>query len=173
MLSLGNTALEILSSLNCHQPMDDFQSYPHLWLLPCYLSLMCPLARLTATLGTEFMKTELSILSLCDITNCNLMACSFFRHHAMMTSFLICSIVIHTVCCPFSSRICLPSLSNHCCGLLVWWLDWSLLLYFLPLFPLTVILGLYSFRYLEQPPNLLCQTLSQYSKHPFFSDPSV
>lgn len=30
MLSLGNTAMEILSSLNSHQPMDDFQSYPHL-----------------------------------------------------------------------------------------------------------------------------------------------
>lgn len=30
MLSLGTTALEILSSLNCNQPMDDFQSYPHL-----------------------------------------------------------------------------------------------------------------------------------------------
>lgn len=150
MLSLGNTALEILSSLNCHKPMDDFQSYPHLWLLPCCLSLVCPLAHLTATLDTEFMKTELSILSLCDITNCNLMACSFFRHRAVMTSFLICSIVILMICCPFSSRICLqlPSLSIHCCGLLVWWLDWSLLLSFLPLFPLTVILGPYSFRYL-------------------------
>jgi len=50
-------------------PISDF--------LSCCLSLVCPLANLTATSDTEFMKTELPILSLCVITNCNVVACSF------------------------------------------------------------------------------------------------
>lgn len=82
--------------------MDDFQSTPISDFSPS-LFPWCVVLLTSLLPWTQSSSWRQNFpCSLCAITNSNL---SSFRHHVMMTSFLICSILFYPICCHFSSRI--------------------------------------------------------------------
>lgn len=145
--------------------MDDFQSTPISDFSPpifpwCVVLLTSLLPRTQSSSWRQKFPS-----SLCAITNSNL---SSFRHHVMITSFLICSILFYPICCHFSSRIWESGFSClHCQTIAVvltwdWWQPSPVLPFSFPTHCHPWLL------FFQVPGNNLLTSLAKY-----FSDPAV
>lgn len=132
----------------------------------CHLSLVCPLARLTAILDSDFGKTEISI----SLRHHQALAIS--RLPVFQTSFLIFT-AIHMTCWPFCPRMYLLAFIDR----LLLWSSHVMIRFQLGLFSTSFLTFFFSQPSLdlivlgtwEQPPNLLCQMFPLFmSVKPYF-----